>query len=158
MCSATGRIWSLCLYVVYDTFSLVTYYPIGSSPRTQKITAPLRKCGNYYFFPCAANRLHNRVTDWGQWKGTAAGLRSNHVQQEQIAQGLIQPSFEYVQGWRSHSLPGQLFQCFITLITIIFSCYQSHNFSCFKLSLLPFILLLYTSPKGLAPSSLNTPN
>lgn len=45
-----------------------------------------------------------------------------------------------------------LFQCFITLgcvkRIILFSCYQSHNFLCFKLSLLPFILLLYTFSKG----------
>lgn len=46
------------------------------------------------FFQCAANRLHNRVTDRGEWKGTTAGLCSNLVQQQQDAQGFIQLNFE----------------------------------------------------------------
>lgn len=134
--------------------------PHWSFIRNTRITAPLKKMWKLllFFFPCAANRFGTRVMDWGGWKGITAGLCLNQVQREQVAQGLIQLSFECPQGWRSRSLPGHLFQCSTTLTIVIFSCYQSHNLLCSKLSLLPSILLVYVCLKGLALSSLNAPN
>lgn len=135
MCSATGRIWPLCfmpLYIVYDSFSLAMVLNAillhWFSTRNIRITAPSRKCGNDYFvFP--------------ELSLPTPGC-------------LVQVSFEYLQGWRSHSLPAHLFQFFITLMRIFFPDVKV-KISCSRLCPLPFILLMYTFPKGLALSSLN---
>lgn len=135
MCSATGRIWPLCfmpLYLVYDSFSLAMMLNAVSlywfSTRNIRITAPSRKCGNDYFvFP--------------ELSPPTPGC-------------LVQVSFEYLQGWRSHSLPAHLFQFFITLMRIFFPDVKV-KISCSRLCPLPFFLLVYTFPKGLALSSLN---
>lgn len=109
MCSATGRIWPLWfmpLYIVYDSFSLAMVLNAvllhWFSTRNIRITAPSRKCGNDYFvFP--------------ELSPPTPGC-------------LVQVSFEYLRGWRSHSLPAHLFQFFITLMRIFFSLCQSQNF------------------------------
>jgi len=76
---------------------------------------------------------------------------------QQAAQDLIQAGFEYLQRRRLHNLPGQPVQCSVTLRGKKFFLMFSWNFLCVNLCPLPLVLLLGTTEKSLASSSLHPP-
>lgn len=73
--------------------------------------------------------------------------RSKQVQLDGTAQGLIQTSFDSLQGCRLY-LPGPLFPCLITL-TIIFFLISNENFLCWNLHYL-LVTSLFGSKRSLS--------
>jgi len=75
--------------------------------------------------------------------------KQDHLQQ--VAQDLVQVSFEYLQGRRIHNLSGQPVPA--TLRVKKFFLMFRQNFLFFSLCPLPLVLSLGTTEKSLAPSS-----
>ena len=93
-------------------------------------------------------------------EGTSVGhlvqppcFKQGHL--EPVAQGHVQTSFEYLQAWRRHKLPGQavLVLSSLTVKTCVLMFKQS--LLCFSLLPLPLVLSLGATEKTLAPSSLH---
>jgi len=108
---------------------------------------------------CTVN-LYHRITEWLTMEGTfwrSCGpttlLNQGHL--ETVSQDHVQMAFEYLQGWRTHSLRRRLCQWSVTLTVKKCFLTLTKNLLCFDFCQLPMVLPLGTTEKNLAPSSLH---